>query len=260
MRPPALLLALGAVACDVASGLDDFAIVPGAAAGGSASSAGGAAGMGGMPGGGGDAGAGMGGSGGSVEAPPPCAIADAFDDDSVSPGLWMIEPALNASWVEGNGVLRLDVSPMAVDSRFTRLVSAAKHTVVGCTMQIHVGPTTVGDEAGEQLYFAAIRDPTNNVGFSLDQGSLYAGKTENSMVSAYVMPYDAPTPRYWRFWSRGTHFRFEMSPDGVIWELLREEEVGFDATLVDVVIAGGAPSMSPAAGGTVAFDDLNVPP
>src|SRR5688572_27406176 len=161
MRARVIVFAMCAAACEAASGLDGFEIVQPPAAPSSSSTGGG--GMGGLPEGGGGTGAtGGGGAGGGGQLLPPCGLSDAFEDAFIDPATWMPEIAINARFREENGVLQLEVDPVIVDSRYTRLVSTMKHSVANCSMQIQIGAGTVGNEANEEFYFAAIHEPSKD--------------------------------------------------------------------------------------------------
>lgn len=201
----------------------------------------------------GGAGGMIGGSGGTGMCP-----FDDFGDDMIDPLLWMIESAPNASFSETSGQLHLTVPAGFTDGRYTRLVSTSTHDVDRCTMSLEVSESTLGDEDGEEVYFSAILDAANSVGFILRDGYLSAGKTEGGDVQVSSVTYDPAQHRWWRFHADASDLTFERSPDGATWESFGTSSTGFSLSTLIVAIAGGAGAGNTASGGTAVFDNFNV--
>jgi hypothetical protein len=255
----AVLAAISALAgCDVVSGIDDFHLRGGSTA---TAASGGAAG-GGAKGGGGASEGGAGGEGGDGGAPPPAPAACLPSDDfSGTLAQWTPELASFAAFTIANGELQLFVDNQpGQGGRYTRLDLNGAYNASACTTVIHLLGSTVGDEAGEEFYIAALQDAEHRIGFYAEPGKLWGGKRENGMDDAAYMRWSSTTSTWMRFYPVDAQVRFEVSEDGARWSLLHQTTVAFGLEAVGLVISGGAGTASGASGGTLRLDDFNLPP
>lgn len=241
----AALASIALVGCNAVSGLSDFQILEGT---GGAQSASSTAATGGTAGSGGS-----GGSGGNPNCP-----FDNFDDGTIDAGKWSIESMTGAYFTESGGVLTLDVVSTFEAPRYTRMFYVQPVSLDSCSMSIQVVQNTVGDEFGEELYFSAILDAQNSVGFIVQDGYLSAGKFEAGALTVKSVSYAPQAYSWWRFRAEGPIVSFQTSLDGMTWTPFHQETVGFPLTALALAIAGGAPSSSTATGGRATLDNFNT--
>lgn len=237
----ALCSCLALVACNLASGVDDFRVRDAGAGGGiGASSAGGSA-LGGSDGG--IAG------GGSEPAPCLVALRDDFDGAAIDTTKWLPIGSVEQT----GGELRTPFEWGTLIGNYAAVRSLTPLDMSGCGAIVEV--TQGFSTPGSELYLLATPDAAYWAGIRALGGELQCYSNDGLGATA---PYDATAHRWWRIESQSGALGCATSPDGVSWQLLGTAIVSIPSSATFIEIGAGTPGGP--SGGEARFDNLNVPP
>jgi hypothetical protein len=255
-------LALGALACELVSGVDDFAV---AGAGGSATagstSEGGSTGT---AGGGGTSGtAGGGGVAGGGGAPPlPCSpgntdtLVDDFEDGMLG-APWGPWSDGDVSVEENGGELRFG---LGINSyHYGGVFSLERYNLQECAITVELTRAPNPGANTAEGYLVA-RSNDNRLMINVYGSRLYVDVRVNGTISeSEDIVFDHTIHRWWRIRETGGNVFLETSADGLVWNVnLTRQSPGFVTNIEIGMLAGTwQPQGSP---GRVEFDSFNVPP
>jgi hypothetical protein len=116
----------------------------------------------------------------------------------------------------------------------------------------------VSNAPGVQMYSMITLDAQNTIGIQYQQGSIASFRRVADVYNDVdVVPYDPARHRYWRIGGAAGNVTWELSGDGVAWELRNTEPAPFDLSATEYRIVAGL-YVDAASPGVAAFDEVSV--
>lgn len=237
-----------------------------AGTGGTAGTAGtggvaGSAGTGGAAGASG--GAGTGGAAGSGGGGTTCVLpfTDDFNDDSIDKAKWSTGNVV-MQLAETGGKLVMTWPATPTGEMYAQAISQSAFDLKACSALVQLTQTPAAATkaaAGFQL-----QDPnSDSLGFQIEAGALTAVFQESNLLKKLATATFEPSKHSWlRIREAAGQLHWETSGDGKTWAQfhLANVPVGFKSDMAKVLLYGMSSGTETTSPGSVAFDNVNLPP
>jgi len=196
------------------------------------------------------------GPGSDATCPGPL-VRDDFDDGVIDSTVWAVNPGTITSIEETNGQLVVRLGANTTDD-WAAVVGYQTHDLTNDRVFVEVVQVPNAAQSGQGAIHLGLPG-VSYLSFEIQYGQLAFAIVTSGVPTTYdTLAYDPVLHRWWQIRGQGGMLYFEVSSDGIGWQVAHARPTTEDLSRVYVNLTGGVNGVAEPSPGEVHFDNFNT--